>query len=362
MRPVYNWEISAGTIVAGQGTRRLTVNHKSSGGATITATVTVSNLNLSDCTNLIKDDCSTYIEPGGLPNQPPTVGLSADKVDIKVCPGNPALADPRDSIVKLFTTATDPDGDTLTYSYKVSGGKILEAEGPNAMWRLSNVKSGKYTATVTVSDGKGLPVSASVTVSVSSCLPGAAGDTTRPEPVKRGANEFGIWGGGSLFSSTVIGTTEDTRLGILGLRYSRTLVDREPVAFKYTFDAIPVLVMSYPRFEFFPGGVVRRTRNSAYGLGLTPIGFQLNFRARKRLQPFIGISGGFIYFPSPVPDARGKSFNFTADLGGGIQLINTRGRALTIGYKYHHLSNGYRGEINPGFDSNIFYFGYSVFK
>ena len=58
----------------------------------------------------------------------------------------------------------------------------------------------------------------------------------------------------------------------------------------------------------------------------------------------------------------GKQFNFTFDFGGGIQLFTKNHNAVTLGYKYDHISNAYRGQINPGFDSNVFYVGFSFFK
>jgi len=30
------------------------------------------------------------------------------------------------------------------------------------------------------------------------------------------------------------------------------------------------------------------------------------------------------------------------------------GRGVTVGYKYHHISNAGRGINNPGFDNNLF--------
>ena len=37
-------------------------------------------------------------------------------------------------------------------------------------------------------------------------------------------------------------------------------------------------------------------------------------------------------------------------------------RAVTVGYKYYHISNGDRGLQNPGFDNNVFYIGYTFFS
>jgi hypothetical protein len=174
-------------------------------------------------------------------------------------------------------------------------------------------------------------------------------------------NEFGFWGGGSFSSPTLIGATEGTRFGLLGFRYARVLARGESLALKYTLDAVPLASLSFPALEPEPGGL-RRVRRTITGAGLSPVGFQLNFRRRERVQPFAQGSGGFLYFGERVPDVRGAQFNFTADFGGGVQWKTGARRAWTVGYRYHHVSNGYRADANPGFDSNLFYVGFSVFR
>ena len=80
------------------------------------------------------------------------------------------------------------------------------------------------------------------------------------------------------------------------------------------------------------------------------------------MQPFAQASGGFLYFGERVPDERGAQFNLTGDFGGGVQWKTGARRAWTVGYRYHHVSNGYRADVNPGFDSNLFYVGFSIFR
>ena len=174
--------------------------------------------------------------------------------------------------------------------------------------------------------------------------------------LEKSANEFGVWGGGSLDSPTLIGKFEDARLGLIGVRYARVLARGEHVTLKYTSDAVPVAFLSFPDTAL-PG--VRRT---IYGAGLSPVGFQVNFRRRERVQPFAQASGGFLYFSERVPDETGAQFNFTADFGGGVQVKTGARKAWTFGYRYHHISNGYRAATNPGFDSNLFYVGFSFFR
>ena len=179
--------------------------------------------------------------------------------------------------------------------------------------------------------------------------------------LERAANEFGFWGGGSFTSPTVVGATERVRLGLVAFRYARVLARGENLALKYTLDAVPVASMSYPAFET-SAGVTREVRRTITGAGLAPVGFQVNFRRRERVQPFAQVSGGFLYFGERVPNTRGAQFNFTGDFGGGVQWKTGARRAWTVGYRYHHVSNGYRADVNPGFDSNLFYVGFSIFR
>jgi outer membrane protein OmpA-like peptidoglycan-associated protein len=64
----------------------------------------------------------------------------------------------KNSILQADTTtiranAVDPDGDPLTYTWTSSGGKV-SGTGDTATFDATNVAPGKYTVTVSVSDGK----------------------------------------------------------------------------------------------------------------------------------------------------------------------------------------------------------------
>lgn len=198
--------------------------------------------------------------------------------------------------------------------------------------------------------------------------------TSTGEVIEVPGNEFGVWGGSSLKTTTFHIFAGDGGFDLLRLGYTRALHKWNSATLKYTFDVVPVAVLSYWT-EANPGLVpaciaygncssqdATLTRAHTYGAGLSPIGFQVNFRSHRKAQPFLDTSGGFILFPKPVPDARGEKFNFTLDFGGGVQIFSGAKHAITLGYRYHHLSNGYRGQINPGFDSNVFYVGFSFFK
>jgi hypothetical protein len=110
--------------------------------------------------------------PEYLPNQPPTVTLSASQSSITLpCPPGQIseTCTPSSSTqVQLSANATDPDGDTLLYTYSTTGGRIT-GEGPNVTWDLTGATAGTYTATVEVDDGCGCVAFSSTTVTIADC-------------------------------------------------------------------------------------------------------------------------------------------------------------------------------------------------
>jgi hypothetical protein len=110
--------------------------------------------------------------PEFLPNQAPTVTLSASSgtITLPCAPGTQSTTctPSANQTVSLSANATDPDGDTLLYTYSTSGGRIT-GEGPNVSWDLTGVQPGTYTATVEVDDGCGCMSFSSTTVTVAEC-------------------------------------------------------------------------------------------------------------------------------------------------------------------------------------------------
>jgi hypothetical protein len=60
-----------------------------------------------------------------------------------------------DQTVSISTKASDAENDPLTYSYTVSGGRIV-GNGANVSWDLTGVQPGNYTVTVGANDGCGI--------------------------------------------------------------------------------------------------------------------------------------------------------------------------------------------------------------
>jgi outer membrane protein OmpA-like peptidoglycan-associated protein len=70
----------------------------------------------------------------------------------------------------LTATASDPDGDTLLYSWTSTGGRIV-GEGVNTTFDTTGLAAGDYTVTVEVNDGCGCVAFDSKTIKVEACPP-----------------------------------------------------------------------------------------------------------------------------------------------------------------------------------------------
>jgi hypothetical protein len=186
------------------------------------------------------------------------------------------------------------------------------------------------------------------------------------EGIQKARNEYGIWGGIAFHAPTLIGKTPDARFGDVGFRYGRVLTAAKAFTFEWTIDAVPVAILANSRSVIAPepggGLLIARERKSVYGFGAAPIGLKFSFRPNRRVQPFVHATGGFLYFGEDVPVDDAARFNFTFDFGGGVRIVSGNRRAFMIGYKYQHLSNGYRSPINPGADAEMIFGGFSIFR
>src|SRR5215468_5935594 len=162
-----------------------------------------------------------------------------------------------------------------------------------------------------------------------------------------GGNEFTVWVGYSPNSPKLIGVTEDRHLTMAGFGYARVMLASDFVAWKFTIDTVPLILVSQPTFAGTEIAQPSRApaaatsllgRRTTYGIGLMPVGFQFNFRPRKRIQPVAGINGGFAYFSArDVPVPASSNFNFMFSAGLGLQIFTSESRSMTFGYRFHHI-------------------------
>jgi opacity protein-like surface antigen len=162
-------------------------------------------------------------------------------------------------------------------------------------------------------------------------------------------NEFTVWIDGQLGNGHAFGSTIDSRMYQVEARYGRLAFTNRVIALRYIAEVVPLSVVGTPQ--------VNGQRLYSYATGGSPIGAQVNFLHSRRIQPFVTSGGGFLYFNRQMFGAT--QFNFTAQLGAGVQVFTSRHRSLDLGYMYHHISNANLGNINPGMDSHVVFVGLS---
>jgi Lipid A 3-O-deacylase (PagL) len=214
-------------------------------------------------------------------------------------------------------------------------------------------------------------------------------------------NTFSIFGGYSNDSSRILmGNAENRKLLEFGIAYSRRLFVDRIVNWQYNGELLPVALESDPllleiihqteptveTFTFNEGteDIACTPRSSSYsfvnpngvtyagtqtllcsgrqwniGEAISPIGFQWNFLPRRRLQPFLIGHGGYMYSTKPIPIPQAGSFNFTFDLGAGVELYRGETHSVRAEYRYHHISNHGTAMENPGIDNGLFQLTYS---
>ena len=103
--------------------------------------------------------CAVDVAVATRPNRPPVISCAPER--------NPIIAGER---VAINSTASDPDGDPLTYSYSASGGQV-SGNGPTAQFDSTGLSAGSYTVTCTADDGRGGRTSATTNVDVQQPAP-----------------------------------------------------------------------------------------------------------------------------------------------------------------------------------------------
>jgi hypothetical protein len=181
-------------------------------------------------------------------------------------------------------------------------------------------------------------------------------DSSPSEP----RHDFQFFAGYSPVSATLIGTTTDRRFFIAGFGYNYRCWVWPRVSISYSGELLPAAVLLQPG-QYLPQFV---PAHAVYGFAVTPLGFTADFGRRHSVYPFIQTNEGIIASSEPIPiNVTGATgLNFVIDVGGGVRIKTGQRSALSLGYKFLHISNGFTSAVNPGVDNNIFYAGFSLLK
>jgi outer membrane protein OmpA-like peptidoglycan-associated protein len=131
----YSWTTNGGTVLGSGPQARW--NSSGAGPGTFTVKVRVDDGRGGTA------DCSADIRVEPQPNRAPTISCSADRNSVVI-----------GEAVQITATASDPDNDPLTYSWKSSGGRVRGRE-TSVRFETAGLKAGHYSIMGHVDDGRG---------------------------------------------------------------------------------------------------------------------------------------------------------------------------------------------------------------
>jgi hypothetical protein len=199
-------------------------------------------------------------------------------------------------------------------------------------------------------------------------------ETVAPDNYKlqRGEKEWNFEFGYSPFEPThftgeKVYNTAGRKLGLAVFRWGRVIGTAKGVTWQYLFEAVPLIIslkneVTNP-YYISPAATPNEyptKRETSYGVGLTPVSFRFYFLPKSRIKPFTQIGAGFIFMNKPMPQPDTMRLNFAGYWGGGVMYQIKRDRAITLTYRYLHISNA-NVAYNPGYNANVFALGYSFF-
>lgn len=160
--------------------------------------------------------------------------------------------------------------------------------------------------------------------------------------------------------------TAGRKFAMASARFSRVIGTKGPVTYQYLFEVIPA-AFAFKNEVRNPAYSADNTqsktiRRDTFAVGIQPVGFRFLFKPDSRWKPYAQVGAGFLFSNKPIPVPESTTYNFIGDFGGGVMYSVSRKRAINFGYRYFHISNMNIGPLNPGYNANVFYIGYSFFN
>jgi hypothetical protein len=202
-------------------------------------------------------------------------------------------------------------------------------------------------------------------------LPDVKADITNKyqNEVKSSNKEWGYYGGSYTFHKDLKGESQKAPVVLFGIRHAWTTKNNSSHRLRYYMDLNPLIIVNYRQRRLIQTSptttAIVGDRKTVFGVGFVPLGLQFNWRNSKKIQPFIAGGMGVALFNKKFPDNRsalepdriGNRFQIMPEFGAGVEIRNSENKSYFIGYKYHHMSNGYTAPLNVGYNTNMLYFG-----
>ena len=155
-----------------------------------------------------------------------------------------------------------------------------------------------------------------------------------------------------------------------GLRLGYGFTSKSPSVHLYSLFPRWGVFLIHPHQSSLPGKLgisfelegilsIADARDTGWELGLTPL-LKFTLPVTRILHPFIEGGVGLITQQFNCPNVP-HSFNFTPQVGAGLDIAVAPRWAVTVAYRFRHSSNAGLEQPNPGLNINFFQAGITHF-
>jgi hypothetical protein len=175
----------------------------------------------------------------------------------------------------------------------------------------------------------------------------------REEPMKQ---EIIVEGLISYGNYLIFASAYDEKLFTAGVEYDRHswghFLGSE---MDYVAEVLPFVLLDKPVSTDIYGSprpiTQKNIREYVPGLGISPIGFRLQWRSAKKIRPYLEAKGGVLVFTKKVPSTEATYENFSLQSSTGVQVMLNQRWGLRLGvFGDFHFANSFIVPINPGLD------------
>ena len=148
----------------------------------------------------------------------------------------------------------------------------------------------------------------------------------------------------------------DDKLFTAGVEYDRHSWGKLLMAqVDYVAEFLPFVLLDKPLHTDQWGNPVPRSekniREHVPGIGISPIGFRMQWLSKRAIKPYLEAKGGMLAFTQKVPATQATYENFSLQSAMGVQVKMNDRWGLRLGlFSDVHFSNAFIVDSNPGLD------------